>query len=178
MVVDLDALDVLGVEGAQDRLVLAVGRVHGPQQSHRAELAGLVDADAEGVLLGDVDLDPAAALGDDAAGVQLALAGLGLDDEIDAGGAVQLADDDALGAVDDELAAADHDRHVAEVDLLLDRLVLAEAEPDAERPAVGEAELAALGRVVAGLAQLVLDVLQAELLVVALDREDLLQNAF
>jgi len=31
-------------------------------------------ADAESVLLGDVDLDPAAALGDDAARVQLALA--------------------------------------------------------------------------------------------------------
>ena len=49
------------------------------------------------------------------------------------GRAVELADDDALGAVDDELAAADHDRHVAEVDLLLDRgLALVQAEPDAE----------------------------------------------
>ncbi len=38
------------------------------------------------------------------------------------GRAVQLAHDDALGAVDDELAAADHDRQVAQVDLLLDRL--------------------------------------------------------
>ena len=46
--------------------------------------------------------------------------------KVDAGRAVQLADDDALGAVDDELAAADHDRHVAEVDLLLDRLLLVE----------------------------------------------------
>jgi hypothetical protein len=33
-------------------------------------------------------------------------------------------DDDALGAVDDELAATDHDRDLAEVDLLLDRLRL------------------------------------------------------
>ena len=95
-------------------------RVHRPQQRHGRELAGLVDADAERVLLGDVDLDPAAALGDDAAGVQLLVARLDLDDEVDAGRAVELADDDALGAVDDELAAADHDRHVAEVDLFLD----------------------------------------------------------
>ena len=82
------------------------------------ELARLVDADAERVLLGDLELDPAAALGDDAAGVQLLVARLDLDDEVDARRAVELADDDALGAVDDELAAADHDRHVAEVDRL------------------------------------------------------------
>ena len=52
-----------------------------------------------------------------------------VDDEIDAGRAVQLADDDALGPVDDELAAADHDGHVAEVDFFLDGrcLVLAGA---------------------------------------------------
>src|SRR5207244_6191809 len=121
-----------GVEGLEDVGVGGVGGVHGPEQGHGGELAALVDADAEGFLLGDVDLDPAAALGDDAAGVQAALGALDLDGEIDAGGAVQLADDDALGAVDDELAAADHDRHVAEVDLLLNRLVLDEAQPDAE----------------------------------------------
>ena len=45
-----------------------------------------------------------------------------LDDEVDARRAVELAHDHALGAVDDELAAADHDRHVAEVDLFLDRV--------------------------------------------------------
>src|SRR5262249_51988758 len=154
------------------------GRVHGAQERHGGELAGLVDADAEGVLLGDVDLDPAAALGDDAAGVELALA-LGLDGEVHAGGAVQLADDDALGAVDDELAAADHDRHVAEVDLFLDRLgLLHEAQPDAEGPAVGEAQLAALVGAVARLAQLVAEVLERDVLVVALDGEDFAQDTF
>ena len=72
------------------------------------------------------------------------------------GRAVELADDDALGAVDDELAAADHDRHVAEVDRLLEGgLALVEPEPDVERSAVGQAELAALVGVVARLAQVV-----------------------
>ena len=72
------------------------------------------------------------------------------------GRAVELADDDALGAVDDELAAADHDRHVAEVDRLLDgRLALVQAEPDVEGAAVGQAELAALVGLVARLAQVV-----------------------
>ena len=111
--------------------------------------------------------------------MQLAVARLDLDDEVNAGAAVELADDDALGAVDDELAAADHDRHVAEVDRLLDRrLALVEAEPDVERAAVGEAELAALVGFVARLAQVELDVFQLERLVVALDREDLAEDPF
>src|SRR6202012_501614 len=90
-------------------------------------------------------LDPAAALGDEPAGVELAVAGLDLDDEVDARRAVELADDHALGAVDDELAAADHDRHVAEVNRLFDcGFALVQAEPDVERAAEREAELAAL----------------------------------
>ena len=107
------------------------------------------------------------------------VARLDLDDEVDAGGAVELADDDALGAVDDELAAADHDRHVAEVDRLLDGgLALVEPEPDVERPAVGQAELAALVGFVARLAQVELDVFQLQGLVIALDREDLAEDPF
>ena len=47
-----------------------------------------------------------------------------------------------------------------------------------ERPAVGQAELAALVGVVARLAQVVLDVLERQRLVVALDREDLAEDAF
>ena len=81
----------------------------------------------------------------------------GFDDIIDAGGAVQLADDHALGAVDDELAAADHDRHVAQVDFFLDRLLLVQPQPNAERPAIGQPQLPALVGAVARLAQLVLD---------------------
>ena len=78
-------VDRLGlVEGLEDRLVGRVLRAHGAQQRHRRELARLVDADAQGVLLGDLELDPAPALGDDAAGVQLLVAGLDLDDEVDA----------------------------------------------------------------------------------------------
>ena len=145
---------------------------------HDRELAALVDADRQAFLAGDVQFDPASALGNDAATVQAALAGaFDLHDEIDAGAAVELVDHDALGAVDDELAAAEHDGNVAQVDLFLDRLLLGEPEPDLERPAVGQAELAALVRLVAGLAQLVAEELQAERLVVALDGKDLAQHA-
>ena len=97
--------------------------------------------------------------------------------EVDARAAVQLADDDALGTVDDELTAAEHDRQVAQVDLFLDRLLLGQPQPDPERPAVGQPQLAAFVRLVAGLAQFVAEVLQPQRLVVALDREDLPQHA-
>ena len=172
--------DGLGlVERLEDRLVGREPRAHGAEQRHRRELARLVDPDAQGVLLGDLELDPAPALGDHPAGVELAVAGLDLDDEVDARAAVELADHHALGAVDDELAAADHDRHVAEVDRLLDRgLALVEPEPDVQRAAVGQAELAALVGLVAGLAQVELDVFEGQRRVVALDREDLAEDPF
>ena len=153
-------------------------RIHRPQQRHRRELAALVDADGDAVLLRGVDFDPAAALGNDAAAEQPALARFHFGDEVDTRAAMQLAHHDALGAVDDELAAAEHDRQVAEVDFFLDRLLFVQPQPDAERPAVGQPQLAAFIRLVARLAQLVAQVLERELLVVALDREDLAQHAF
>ena len=173
-------VDDLGlVEGLEDGLVGRILGAHGPEQRHRRELARLVDPDAERFLLGDLQLDPASALGDHPAGVQLLVARLDLDDEIDPGRAVELADDHALGAVDDELAAADHDRHVAQVDRFLERrLALVEAQPDVERPAVGQPELPALVGIVPRLAQIVPEVFQLQCLVVALDREDFAEDAF
>ena len=53
--------------------------------------------------------------------------------EVDTGRTVQLAHDHALGTVDDELAATDHDRDLAQVHLFLDRLRLLEPHPDLER---------------------------------------------
>ena len=98
-------------------------------------------------------------------------------DEIDARAAVQLVDHHALGPVDDELAAAEHDGDVAQVDLFLDRLLLGQAEPDLEGPAVGQPQLAALVGLVARLAQLVAEIFQPQRLVVAFDGEDLAQHA-
>src|SRR6185437_8694598 len=166
------------IEAADQVDVLAVLGVHRPQQRERRELSALVDADGEHLFLAHVQFDPTAALGDDPATVQLALVAFHLADEIDARAAVQLADHHALGAVDDELAAAEHDRHVAQVDLLFDRLLFGQAQPDLERPAVGQPQLAAFVGFVPRLAQLVAKVLQLQRLVVALDREDLAQHAF
>ena len=128
------------VKSLKDGLVARILRAHRTQQGHRRELARLVDPNAQSVFLGDLELDPTAALGDDPAGMQFLVARLDLDDEIDAGGAVELADDDSLGTVDDELAAADHDGHITQVDRFLEGgLTLVEPEPDVERPAVGQA---------------------------------------
>jgi hypothetical protein len=86
------------------------------------------------------------------------------------------ADDDALGSVDDEFAAAEHDRHVTQVDFLFDRLFLGQAQPDAKGAPIGEPQLAAFVRFVAGLAQLVADVFQPQRLIVALDGKNLAQH--
>ncbi len=60
--------------------------------------------------------------------------GCGDDLEGDAGGAVELGDDDALGAVDDEGAALRHHRDLAHVDVLvLDEVLLAQAQLHVQR---------------------------------------------
>src|SRR5262249_20120694 len=151
---------------------------HGTEQRHGGKLTALINTHTQGVLLGDVNLYPTAPFGDDAATVELALTGLGVHHEVHARRAVELANHDAFGAVDDELAAADHDRHVAQVSLLFDRLFLVQAEPDAERPAVGQAQLPAFVRIVARLPELVLEVIETDCLIVALDGEDLPQDPF
>ena len=91
---------------------------------------------------------------------------------------MQLTDDDALRPIDDELAAANHDGHVAEINLFLNRLLLVQAQPDAERAAVGQAQLPAFVRIVARLAQLVAKVFKTDRLVITFDGENLAQHAF
>jgi hypothetical protein len=99
---------------------------------------------------------------------------------------VQLRDDDALGAVDDEGAVAGHERNLAHVDLLLlhvlDRLgrglavVDHQAHGHAQRGAVGEATVAAFALVERRLTELVADVFQRGIAAVADDREHRLQR--
>ena len=169
-----DFLDGRLVEGADQVGIGAILGTHGAEQRHGGKLAALVDADAERFPLRHVDFNPAAALRDDAAGGELAVGGPFLfHHEIDARAAVQLAHDHPLGTVDDELAAAKHHRNVPQIDLFLDRLLLVEAEPDAEGTAVGEPQLAAFVGRVAGLAEVVLEIFELDGLVVAFDGEDL-----
>jgi hypothetical protein len=99
---------------------------------------------------------------------------------------MQLGDDDALGAVDDEGAVLGHERDLAHVDLLLLHVLdglgrgLAviddQAHGDTQRGAIGQATVAALALVERRLAQLVSDVFQRGVAAVADDREHRLQR--
>ena len=100
-----------------------LGRVAERAQQHRrVQLAAAVDADVEDVLVVELEVEPRAAVRDHAGGVEQLARRVGLAlvvIEEHARRAVQLADDDALGAVDDERAGVGHQRDLAEVDLLL-----------------------------------------------------------
>ncbi len=168
---------------------LLVGVAQRAQQHRDRQLAAAVDAGEERVLGVELEVEPGAAVGDDAGRVQQLARAVGLAAvmvEEHARRAVQLGDDDALGAVDDEGAVVGHERDLAHVDLLLlhvlDRLrrrlavVDDQAHGHAQGGAVAEAAVAALALVEDGLAELVADVFQRRVAVVARDREHGLQG--
>ena len=157
------------------------------EQSGHRQLALAVDADVDDVLGVELEVEPAAAIGDDARGEQELAAGVGLAAivvEQHARRAVHLADDHALGAVDDEGAVHRHERHVAHVDVLLldidHRLGLGlgvdleggQAQRDAHRRGIGEAALAALVGVVLGMLELVMIEIEVRRAGEVDDRED------
>ena len=148
------------VERAQDGLAVETEREH--QRGHR-NLAAAVDTREHDVLGVEFDVEPGAAIGNDARGKQQLARGVGLAlvvIEEHAGRTVHLRDDDALGAVDDEGAVHGHERDIAHVDVLLldvlDRLragFLVDIEHDQaqrhlQRRRIGHAALAALVDVV------------------------------
>ncbi len=148
------------VEGRKDFLAVEAER---HQQRRCRDLAAAVDARKHDVLGVELDVEPGAAIRDDARGEQQLARRMGLAlvvVEEHARRAVHLGDDDALGAVDDEGAVVGHERHVAHVDILLldvlDRLragVLVDIEHDEtqrhlQRRGIGHVALAALVDVV------------------------------
>ena len=68
---------------------------------------------------------------------------------------MQLANDDTLSTVDDELTTAKHDRDVTQEDFFFDGLLFVQPQPNAERLTVGHPQLATLFRRVAGFAKFV-----------------------
>ena len=90
---------------------------------------------------------------------------------------MQLADDDALGAIDDEGATQGHHRQFAHVDALFLRAgLVGEREGHIERRTEGFTITERLKGGELGLAHLILGKIQGEFLIVALDREDLAEN--
>ena len=151
--------------------MLAVEAERIEQRRHR-NFAAAVDTRIDDVLGIELDVEPGAAVRNDAGGEQqlarrmrLALVVI----EEHAGRTVHLRDDDALGAVDDERAVVGHERNVAHVDILLldvlDRTrarLFVDIEHDQpqrhlERRGIGHAALAALVDVIFRRLEFVLD---------------------
>src|SRR5208283_5462154 len=144
-----------GVEGLEN--VFAGAQAKGAQENRAQEFALAVDAHVEHVLLVVFEFDPGSAIGNDfAEEVRAVVRGL----KEHARRAVQLADDNALGAVDDEGAVLRHQRNVSEEDFLLFDVadgagaglgvLVPDGKPhgDLERSVIGHAALLALGHVV------------------------------
>ena len=182
------AVDDLAIEGRQDPFAVEAKRVK--QRGHR-DLAAPIDARIDDVLGVELDVEPRAAIGDDAGGEQKLARGMALAlvvIEEHARAAMHLRDDDALGAVDDEGAVRGHERHVAHVHVLLldvlDRLGLGlgidvehdEAQRHLERRRVGHAALAALVDIVFRRFIFVLDELEMRGVGEVLDREHRLEH--
>ena len=183
----------------QDRVGLVViveqifgGHAERAQQHGGVELAPAVDAHVEDVARIEFEIDPRAAVRNDArreeqlaAGVRLPLVMI----EEHARRAVQLADDDPLGAIDHEGAVRGHQRDLAEVDLLLldvldgARAGLGIDVPDdqldghLERRGERHAAFVALVDRVLGFAERVADELQGRGFVEVLDREHRAEHA-
>ncbi len=138
----------------------------------------------------DFEFDPKDAVGDDARGeqqlaraVRLALVVI----EEHAGRAMQLGDDDALGAIDDKRAVIGHQRHFTEIDFLfanvLDGLGRAarflvvndQAYEYTDRRGIGQSAHLALLDVEHGLAEAVAHVFERSISRIADDREDRLE---
>ena len=179
--------DVVLVHRHADGLVLPelledllLGPAERLEQDGDVLLALAVEAHADGVALVDLELQPGAARGDHLAGEDVLVARLvgGLL-EVDARGAHQLGDDDALGAGDDEGALVGHEREVAdEHGLALDlaRVVVHELGGDEQRRRVGGVAVLALVDGVLGLLEAMVAEAQRHRLGEVLDRGDLLED--
>ena len=156
------------------------------QERGGRELLLLVDVDVDDVVDVDRELDPRAAERDDARRDEALSVRVRRLLEHDARRPVQLADDDALGAVDDEGAERREQRQLTEIDLLLDDvarplllvhlLVDDELQRRLERRRVGHVALDALLDGVLGLAERVANELEREVLVDVGDREQVLED--
>ncbi|MNS62059.1 hypothetical protein D3C72_951060 [compost metagenome] len=176
------------VEGLEDFLAV---HAQGQQEAGGRQFTTTVDTDEDHVLGVELEVQPRAAIGNDAGGEQQLARRVGLAlvvVEEDARRTVHLRDDHALGAVDDEGALVRHERDVAHVDVLLldvlDRtgarfflgLKDDQAQLDLQRRGIGHVALDAFFDVVLGVLELVGHVLQDGALVEVLDREDRLED--
>ena len=172
----------VGVDGREQGADLVVALVaDGAQQRGRGDLALAIHLDRQEVLVARLELEPGAAVRDHLGRVERAAAGRVVGGAVvDAGRADELADDDALGAVDDEGSLVRHEREVAHVDPLaldLAGLLDQELDVDIQGPAEGEVLGPALELGVLGRAELIVQEMELHHLAgEVLDRADLVEQ--
>ena len=183
-------IDVEGIDVEELGQHLFVAVAQGAQQDGHRQLAATVDTGIQRILRVELEVQPGAAVRNDAGAVQQLARAVGLATvvvEEHARAAVQLGHDDALGAVHDERTVAGHQRDFAQVDFLfldvlhcLGRGLLVindKAHGHAQRGTVAHAALAALALVEGRLTELVADVFQGSVAAVAGNREHRLQGS-
>ena len=165
-----------GVAQKLDDLFARFCQAQGAQKQRRRLLALTVDAHGQHVALVGLELKPRTAARDDLRVVDGLVGGLvALSREVDTRGTDQLADDNALGTVDDERTALRHKREVAHEDFLLlhlARLAVDVADFREKRRLVGDVLFLAHVNAVLRLAELVLAELHVHVLGRALDGAD------
>ena len=149
----------------------------GAEESRGQEFAAAlfaVEINVEQIAGVKLRLIPGTAIGNDAEGMERLAVGMLGRFKGQAGRAMQLADDDALGAVDDKSALRRHQRQFAhEHFFFLGALLLLEQEGDVQRRAVGDAFAQALQPVVLRLADFVAVKIQDALAIVTFDGKNL-----
>ena len=170
----------LGAAQDVDDLLAGLGQAHGTQHQRCGLLALAVDADGQDVALVRLELQPAAAAGDDLRVVnQLVRRAVMLGGEVHTGAADQLGDDDALRAVDDERALRRHHGEIAHEDFLLLDLAghnVDEADLGIQRSLIALIVLAALLNGHLGLFEVMRAELDVHVLLIALDGADVCQR--
>ena len=177
-------------DGGHQALVLAeqignflIGAIAQRAQQHRdGQLAGAVDAHPEHVVGIGFIFQPGAAVGDDLRGIKALARLVDLHVKIRAGRAHQLADDNALGAVDDKGAMLGHKREIAHEHVgFLDfaGFPVLEADKDLQRGRVGQIALfAPLHGIFGRAVQRVIDELQHQIFAIIGDWGHVRQHLF
>ena len=176
LVAEPECLDLV-----KERGYLLVGREsEGAEEGGGKELAtalAAVEIDVEEIVRVELHLGPGTAVGNDAESMEELAVEMHIALEADAGGAVKLADNDALGTVDYEGARIGHERNLAHVDLLLfGGLLILVTESDVKGGAVGLTVDRALGGAHLGLLERVAHEVEGGLLLKTVDREKLAED--
>ena len=157
------------VEGAQER-----------RDKKTAAAAALVEVNVEEILLVKLYLNPSAAVRDDAERMKNFPAAVSGFLKTDTRAAMQLADNDALRAVDDEGTAGGNHGNLTHIDFFVldDAVFLAQAELERKRDGVGHPFADTLHFRVFGAIKTITDIFELAATIITLNRENFAKDRF